>query len=221
MRVTPLERSVSSSQEARSLTGYDLVVWGSCEEKTSLQFELVSSRKPDEVYEPASLQVAGTLAEVGDAGNALFSYQRGEYAEAASRFEKSALASTSPELALLRSNSLMFRGQYEDAISAIRSSVLKLAPDWGAAYNNLGIALYNLELLQGKSGYIPSGLAEFDQAIQYAAARDDGGALVLAYTNKGDLFRRAGNWEDAESACRAALGEFCTILQSLYLPGAL
>lgn len=205
VQVTPLDETISSSQEARSRTGYDLVVWGSCEEKTNLQFELVSSRKPDEVYEPASLQVAGTLAEVGDAGNALFRYQRGEYAEAASQFEKSALASTSPELALLRSNSLMFSGRYEDAISVLQDTLLAQAADWGAAYNNLGIARFNLELLQGKPGYNYSGLGDFDQAIRYAAAQDDTEVLLLAYANKSDLFRRTGNWEDAESACRAAL----------------
>jgi tetratricopeptide (TPR) repeat protein len=135
----------------------------------------------------------------------LISYQRGDYAEAARRFEASELATASPELAMLMSNSLMFNGNYEEAIAVLKDTVLAHAPEWGAAYNNLGLALFNLELVQGKSGFIYSGLREFDQAIQYTAAQDNGEAILLAYTNKGDLLRRAGNWEDAESACRAAL----------------
>jgi len=205
VQITPLEQSISSSQDARALTGYDLVIWGSCNDQNTLQFELVSSRKPDEIYEPTSLQATGTLTEVGDVGEALISYQRGEYAEAAQQFDASKLAAGSPELELLRSNSLMFAGKYEDAISVLKDTVLLQVPTWGAVYNNLGIALFNREELKKKSGYNFNGLPEFDQAIQYATAENDTETLLLAYTNKGDLLRRSSNWEDAESACKAAL----------------
>ena len=202
VQLTPLDQAISSSQD---LTEYDLVISGSCNQETTLQFELVSSRKPDEIYEPTNLQVTGTLTEIGNVGKALISYQRGEYAEAARQFETSELITASPALAMLKSNSLMFSGNYEEAISMLEDSVLVQAPEWGAAYNNLGIALFNFELLQGKSGYIYSGLPEFKQAIKYATAQDDAEVVLLAYTNKGDLLRRAGNWEDAEVACRTAL----------------
>lgn len=205
VQITTLAQPVSSSREAQSLTGYDLIVRGSCKGETTVQFDLVSSRKPDEVYEPTSLQVTGAFSAIGDVGKALISYQRGEYAEAAHLFEVSELADGVPELGLLKANSLMFNGRYEEAISVLKDIVGVQAMEWGAAYNNLGVALFNLDLLQEKSGPIFGGLYEFDRSIEYAANEKDTETLLLAYTNKSDLLRRAGNWEEAASACQAAL----------------
>jgi len=209
IHMSPYNQSVQSTQEAQSLTGYDMLVQGSCtNDEITLQFDLISSRKPDEIYEPSSLQVAGTLIDVGEVGQALFSYQLGDYAEATRRFKALEHGADLPELSILMTNSLMFNGNYEDAISVLEGTVLSQYPEWGAAYNNLGIARFNYGLLGTSSGYVSRGLDEFDQAIKYASAQDDDQILLLAYTNKGDLLRRGGNWEDAEDACRVALRSY-------------
>lgn len=207
IELTPLEQSAPTSQSAQSASEYDLVIRGTCNEaETTLQFELASSRNPDEIYQPTSVQVTGSLTEVGAIGKALIRYQHGDYAEAASQFEASQLTANSPELALLLSNSLMFSGSYDEAIRALEDTVLVLDPEYAAAYNNLGMALFNKDLLQGKSGPIQSGLPELAQAIEHAFAQPDDAVKSLAYANQGDLLRRNGNWEDAEAACQAAQG---------------
>lgn len=204
--ITTLDQTIQSSTEMESLSDYDLVVWGFCDESVTLNYELTTSRSPTEVYEPASLQVTGNLTETSDIGEALIHYQHGDYELAAQQFASSQWITISPEVSLFLANSFLFAGNYEDAITAYKENTLEMLP--GVTYNNLGVARFNLKKSNDKSGYITDGLAEFDQAIDIAEARDDNALAVLAYMNRSDIYRRLGSWEEALSDCTSARSRF-------------
>ncbi len=203
-----LDQAFQTSTEARAQSGFDIVVWGSCDEQGNeaviLSYELTTTRKPDEVYEPPSLSATGSLTDVVSVGLALISYQHGDYDEAADQFNKLPATPTSPEQSLLCANSLLFYGRYDEAIDAYKEIGLALNP--GAAYNNLGVARFNKDLLQSETGFPQTGLFEFEQAIELANAQGKAELELLAHVNRSDLLRRAGRWNDAQADCEAALG---------------
>jgi hypothetical protein len=208
--VISLDKPLRTRAEARAQTGFDIVVWSLCQRQetgaVTLDFELTSSRKPDEVYEPPQLSVTGSLTDAVSAGLALASYQHGDYPVAASRLIELPTTRTSPEQALLWANSLLFAERYGEAIKAYEETVLTLRPDWSAAYNNLGVARFNQDLGQGETGFLQAGLYEFGQAIELASAQGEAELELLARVNRSDLFRRAERWSDAQTDCQEAWG---------------
>lgn len=193
------------TQEALTQPGYDLAVRGECDERETvrLTYELVTTRKPDEAYEPASLVVTGSLTHTLQVGLALISYQHGDYRQASQQFEQLLESDASPDLAFLRANSLLFAEQYQDAVEAYEQ-VLASEPGWAAVYNNLGLARFNKARREGKPSPA-EGLADFEQAIRLAKRQGDTGLALLAYTNRSDWFRRDNRLEDARADCQAAM----------------
>jgi hypothetical protein len=205
--VISLEQASQTSSEARARSGFDIVVWGSCDEQESeavtLNYELITTRKPDEVYEPLSLNITGSLTDTVGVGLALISYQHGDYAEAADRFNELPATQTSPEQALLWANSLLFAGRYDAAIDAYDGAVLTLKPGWSAAHNNLGVARFNKDLLDPEGSPL-AGLHDYERAIELANDQGEDELALLAHVNKSEIHRLAGNWRDAKASCESA-----------------
>ena len=204
----PLDQAFAASTQARAQPDYDIIVWGSCDEQeneaVTLNYELTTTRKPDEIYEPPNLRMTGNLTNAVDVGLALASYQHGDYTDAADRFNEMPATRTSPELALLWANSLLFAGRYDEAIRAYRETALALNPAWSAAYTNLGVARFNRDLLT-LEGYPTHGLDDFDQAIRLANDQGEAGLALLAYINRSDSHRWSESHRKALSDCEAAL----------------
>jgi tetratricopeptide (TPR) repeat protein len=204
----PLDQAFQTSTEARAQSDFDIVVWGVCDEQESetvvLNYELTTTRKPDEIYESQNIIFTGILADAVSIGLSLISYQHGNYAEAADRFNELPATRTSPEQALLWANSLLFAGRYEEAIKAYRETVLALNPVWSAAYNNLGVARFNKDLLT-LEGQPEHGLDDFEQAIKLANAQGETGLALLAYVNKSEFHRWSESYHKALTDCEAAL----------------
>jgi len=94
----------------------------------------------------------------------------------------------------------LFNGEYKGAVQAYER-VVELKPDWGYAYNNLGVARLNWAL-SGQGG--PQDLSDFGKAI--AQAGEDANLAVLAYYNQSDgLLWQGNNDKRAEAACQQAL----------------
>ena len=194
---------------ARKLDDYDLVVWGVCSpaesDSITLNYELITTRKPDEIAEPFTLVITGTLDTQVELGRGLVGYQHGDYATAARQFGGLPAAGTVPEVALLWGNSLLFAGQYEAAISSYQTIISTLKSDWPAVHNNLGVAKFNKDLLD-VDGFPQSGRDSFDRAIELAQAQGDSQIELLATVNQSDLLRRVGNWNTAAASCEVARG---------------
>lgn len=204
-----LSQSFETGAAARTQEDYDLVIWGTCSPSESnmmaLNFELTTTRKPDELYEPATVALTGTLDSQVELGRAIISYQRGDYQTAADQFGRLTVAKTYPEAAMLWGNSLLFAGRYDDAIEAYQNIISIIKPDWPAAYNNLGVAKFNKDLLD-VDGFPLSGRDSFERAIELAREQDESNIELLATVNQSDLLRRVGNWNTAAASCETAKG---------------
>ena len=207
--ITTLDQPVLSSKDAHTISDYDLVIWASCNEEFTLTYELTTSRKPAEVFEPTRLQIPGDSAEITEIGNALIDYQHGDYENASRRFASLDSTANPYEQAMFWANSLLFNRNYSNAISVYEAYTLEKEP--GGTYNNVGVALFNLkkeELDEKKdkqeSGFIYDGLTEFGQAIEIAIEQGNDDLAVLAYVNRSDLYRRLSQLENATADCSAA-----------------
>jgi hypothetical protein len=78
-----------------------------------------------------------------------------------------------------------------------------LKPDWSAAYNNLGVARFNKDLLDGGRSAL-AGLGDIERAIEIANADGDDTIALLAYVNQSKLLGLTGNLVDAQASCEAA-----------------
>jgi len=214
----PINQPFSTVTEAQRQTGYDLVLAGQCAAEAEgaadgLFYALPTTRKPDEIYEPAVLTTTANLAETTALGAALISYQLGRYDQAISQFATLAGGQTGPERAILSANSLLFARRHEPAIEVYEELILTLPPPWQAvAYNNLGMTRFNQDFSQPVGGIPSDGLLELDQAIRLAKESDNEPLQLLALVNRSDILRRAGedSWgragRDPQADCSAAAG---------------
>lgn len=210
--VSILPATFTSSAESRAGAGeYDLVIWGNCpaggDDSISLNFELISSRSPVEVYEPPVFHVNGDILSMVEAVRAIVRYQHGDYLSASSVFETLAGEVESAELPLFHANSLMFGGKYVESEAAF-TAYLQADPNFAsAAYNNLGVALNNRDVSIYKEPSL-QGLAEFNRAIEISAAGNpsdirniDVGSIALF--NRSRIHLLDGQYEDALTDCEA------------------
>ena len=155
----PVAISAAADAALRSWSqpdGYDLIVSGGCSGlgAISLTFALAAIRNADDLYQPASVAVGGTLADVTQTGASLMTFQHGDYARAADQLTNLPLDVQSRDLAVLRASALLFEQRYDEAIASLRE-LTRQNPTWSAAHINLGVALYNQSLL--KSGLATAG----------------------------------------------------------------
>ena len=200
--VTLLDIPLSTITEAQDFFDYDLVVWGECNHDLQISFVLNTSHSPFEVYEPGSLETTGNLTETAQVGKALINYQSGNYAEAVQQFTSSSLSENAPEQQLVLANSLLFAQKYEEAIATYKKNSLSILA--GEAYNNLGVARFNLENLNDQLGYSSAGIAYFEQAIESAEMQGKDYLAALAHVNKSELYRYMGNWGQVKQDCENA-----------------
>lgn len=190
-----------ASDEAQLLSSYDIVVRGSCENLDTgsgdLTFELVTSRVPFGVYQPSSLQVAGTLDELSRVGQAVIRYQQGDYANSARLFDSLPALAGSKGLALIEANSLLLAERYEESIKSFDELSSANELDSAAAFNNMGVAYFNQDT--------DLGLDEFSQAIDLAADQGADGVEALALINRSRYFLLRSDWEQASADCSSLL----------------
>ncbi|MBN1992230.1 MAG: tetratricopeptide repeat protein [Anaerolineae bacterium] len=206
--VLPLNQVFATGSATRAQTGADIVVWGACNQQNpaelTLTYELITSRKPDEIYEPTRLSITGPFTDLANLGLALISYQHGDYAQAVDQFSALPAIKTTAEPALVWANSLLFAGRYEAAIDAYEEIILTLKPDWSVIYNNLGIARFNKELLEAE-GTAQAGRDHFEQAIKLAEAQGETDLALLAHVNNSRLLLQGRKWDTAKKHCEMAL----------------
>jgi tetratricopeptide (TPR) repeat protein len=201
-QVTLLGQAAPLSLRTTDRPGPDLVAQLTCtlaSEAMQVTFDLARSRIPDEVYQPPSLSVQGTVTAVVDTGLVLISFQGGDYVSATSQFTQLANTRTDPDQALLWANSLLFQGQYPKAMEAY-GQVLALCPRSGAAYNNLGVAGINQERVHDASSLLM--LQNFEQAVDLAETDE---VKLLALVNRSDLYLWNNRVEEAKVDCGKAL----------------
>jgi len=208
--VAKVDQSFKTSDTARKLTGYDVIVWGSCEtpsdaEMADLSFELTTSRKPYEIYEDSTLPVQDSIVVLAAIGDALFKYQHGDYLDAATAFNGIPSVPESLNLSLFQANSWLFAGHYETAIDSYKEIIRTIDPDSAKTYNNLGVALLNTEQPTQEKPYNYQGLNEFDQAVKLATDRKENDIKLLALVNRSYVYRQGNSFVEALSDCNDAL----------------
>jgi hypothetical protein len=208
--IVELSQVITTSGEARKLSEYDLVVWGSCipsmnGETADLNFELITSRKPYEAFEAPTLHLTGGQSDLTAIGIAIIRYQHGNYREAAAALEPLSISLGNSDLDFFKANSQLFAEQYDKAINTYQEIIRALDANAAAAYNNLGVALLNTERPSPEKPYSYQGLDEFSQAIKLA--HDDGQSEIelLAYINRSYLYRQGNSWVNALEDCNTAL----------------
>lgn len=182
--------------------GYDLIVSGGCRgsESITLTFDLAAIRNADDLYQPASVSVGGTLADVTQAGAALITFQHGDYARAAGQLASLPPGVQNRELALLRTSALLFEQQYNEAITTMRD-LTRQQPTWSAAYNNLGVARYNQSLLSASA---TAGEDTLSDAIELAALQGDRSLELLALVNRANVYSYVNNADKVKMDCQRA-----------------
>lgn len=213
--VSILPSAFASSAEARAGAGeYDLVVWGNCQvdgfDSLDLNFELVSSRSPVEVYEPPTFHAKGDVPSMANVARGIVRYQHDDYLSASEIFEALAGDVESDELPIFHANSLLFGGKYVEAETAYTAYLRADVSFASAAYNNLGVALNNRDVSIYKEPSL-QGLAEFDRAVEISAADNpadirniDVGSIALF--NRSRIHLLDGRYEDALADCEAIRG---------------
>jgi len=183
--------------------GYDLIVSGGCRgsESITLTFDLAAIRNADDLYQPASVSVSGTLADVTQAGAALVAFQHGDYGEAYKKFETLPSTVQTRELELLRGNALLFERLYKDAIEAYEG-LTQQQSSWPFAWHNLGVAYYN-EAMEHNT-YAASGAESLGRAINFAAAQEERAIELLALVNRANVYWHQGNFQQIPADCQKA-----------------
>ncbi|MFZ2423205.1 MAG: hypothetical protein WA029_18885 [Anaerolineae bacterium] len=183
--------------------GYDLIVSGGCRgsESITLTFDLAAIRNADDLYQPASASVSGTLADVTQTGAALMTFQHGDYARAADQLTNLPLDVQSRDLALLRASALLFEQRYDEAIASLRE-LTRQNPTWSAAHINLGVALYNQSLL--KSGLATAGEETLSYAVDQAKLQGDRPLELLALVNLANVYSSIPNSDQIKILCQRA-----------------
>lgn len=210
--VSILPSAFASSAEAMAGAGeYDLVIWGNCQvdkfDSLNLNFELVLSRSPAEVYEPPTFHVNGDVSSMVNAARAIVQYQHGDYLSASEIFETLAGDVELDELPIFHANSLLFGGKYVEAEAAYTAYLRSDGDLASAAYNNLGVTLNNRDVSIYREPSL-QGLAEFDRAIEISAADNpadirniDVGSIALF--NRSRIHLLDGRYDDALADCEA------------------
>ena len=202
----PVSVSAAADAALRSWSqadGYDLIVSGGCRgsESITLTFDLAAIRNADDLYQPPSVSVGGTLADVTQTGAALIAFQHGDYGAANKKFETLPLAAQTRELELLHGNALLFEGLYQDAIEAYEG-LTQQQPNWPFAWHNLGVAHYN-EAMEHNT-YAASGSESLGRAINLAAAQGAREIELLALVNRANVYGHQGNRQQIPADCQKA-----------------
>jgi tetratricopeptide (TPR) repeat protein len=208
----PLHKNFNTSEEARRQgSGYDMVVWGGCHEldrnTLELNFELMTSRSPIEMYEPPIFNATSDILGLAETGNALFDYRRGDYNQAAQSFDALEGKVRSGELLLYKANSWLLAGRYETAKSIYNEIYIPSSSYAAAISNNLGVTLNNEDLSLHKDTQL-QGLTEFSRAIEQSQLNSDDPRGIevkgTALYNRSLKYMDAGQWNDAINDCEAA-----------------
>ena len=202
--VAPDAGSTPTGADARALgadQGADLVIWcaDAGDNGTELHFEALTQRASPEVFEPATITLPFAPFERSQrTALGIVNYLRRDYpgAEALLRSVVAMGPEAAPGPLLLTGNAQMFQRRYADA-AATYNTVVKAAPDWAQAWNNLGVAELNNAWL---SHEFAAAEAAFAEAIRLDPTDN------LPYLGLGRIYRWtfdevAGNAEKAFAAC--------------------
>lgn len=206
---TPITLTTLSAAGAAPLrswsqpVGYDLVISGRCPRPAAIELtvRLAAIRNPDDLYQPAQVQVNGNLEQAIQAGAALIAFQHGDYAEAAVTLTSAATQVANRDLALMAASAILFTQRHDEAIAALRELKLQY-PSWSAALNNLGVAYFNRSLI---GTYATAGEDTLDEAITAATQEKARAIEFLALVNRANVHRHSGNNQKAQADCQAAV----------------
>jgi tetratricopeptide (TPR) repeat protein len=198
-----LPESFSTSPDARRVNGrYDIVVWGACNvlegDTADLQYELITSQKPFEIYEPPSLATSGTIEVLSRFGWILFDYWLGDFSEAHRQLSSLSATWTSADLMLLRANSSLLDLESVTAINEFKEITRRFPDGAAAAYNNMGVAVSQDLDRAGEA------LGLFNQSVSLAVDNPQIGVEALARINRSLLYLSESKWEEAHDDCDEA-----------------
>jgi hypothetical protein len=198
---TTITENITTSSTARSYgSNLDIVVWGECVEDDSsavkMHFELMTSSKPFEIFEPLELVVTGKPNDLALLGLAIFYYRYGDYSKAHSLFASTSLTVSSPDLMLLKANSSLYDLQSSPAITEFKEITQTYPVSSAAAYNNMGVAISGEDRNQA--------LGWFNQAVALAVDEAQNDIQALARVNRSQMYLLENKWPEAKEDCDQA-----------------
>lgn len=202
VKVSVVSKSMTASSDARNDgSNYDIVVWGECgaldANTASLQYELITARKPFEIYEPITLVASGNIDVQSALGLAIFDYRFGDFSEAHRRLSSMPVTATTADLNLLRANSSLLNLQSVTALAEFKEITRLFPSDSAAAYNNMGVAISSEDRNQA--------LGWFNQAVVLAVDSDQIETEALARVNRSQMYLLEKKWEEARDDCDQAV----------------
>jgi len=202
VNITFLPEHFDSSVDARIQgSNFDIVLWGECSEQdmkiVSLNYEIITSIKPFESYEPTTLVANGNIIDMSIVSLAIVNYRLGDFSEAHQLLISTTITQTLADLMLIMANSSLFDSQSITAISEYKEITRAFPSDSAAAYNNMGVAISSEDRNQA--------LGWINQAIVLAEDNFQKDIEITARVNRSQMYLLEKKWEEAKTDCDRAI----------------